>query len=402
MIELSPDQVKVKDAIVDFARNGADLLTVGGYAGTGKSTVVAEAIREMGADRPPIAFCALSGKAASVIQSKLVAAGVLREDDYCGTIHGLIYQLFDSKLKSQMQLARTEDGDDTRKPITAKMEMELQFSQKGLEKKYGLIVVDEASMMSEEILIDMQNTGLKILAVGDHGQLPPVKATNYLMKDPMVRLEKIHRQAENDPIVMVSRMAREDGKIPIGRYGDLVEKVRKTGDGSYMDPVGRDWMVLCGRNATRVYWNNQLRHKFGFKDHDVMIGERVICLKNNKELKIFNGMLGKVSTIFPSGQHWYNLSAEMETGPVFYGEVLKHQFGSQSTCFSYPPAGLGEMQVGDLFDWGWCITVHKSQGSEWDQVCVIEERFTPSDEDWRRWLYTAVTRAKKRLLVVGS
>ena len=401
-ITLSPDQEKVREAIVAFADSSDHLLTVGGYAGTGKTTVVAESIRALGQNRPPLAFCAFSGKAASVMQAKLTAAGVLRPSDYCGTIHGLIYNLLNSKLKTQMKQTMESEVLAARTPVTERMEMDLQFTQKGNKFKNGFVVLDEASMVSEDIFADMTATGARILAVGDHGQLPPVRATNYLMQNPMVRLEKIHRQAEGDPIIAMSRLAREDGKIPIGVYGDGVEKVRRTGDCEYADRVTRDWMMLCGRNATRVWWNEALRKRFGFTEHDVMAGERVICLKNNKELQIFNGMLGEVRGIQQSGAHWYNISVEMELGPIFNGQVLKHQFGSQSTLYSYPPAGINEYQIGDIFDWGWAITTHKSQGSEWDNVCVIEERFMSSNEDWCRWIYTAVTRARKQLLVVGS
>lgn len=401
-IILSPDQEKVRDAIVEFARGTEPLLTVGGYAGTGKTTVLAEAIKALGPDRAPIDFCAFSGKAASVMQAKLITAGVLRPSDYCGTIHGRIYNLVGSKLKTNIEKTMESNVDAVRTPIKERLEQTLSFTQNGGKSAGRFMVIDEGSMVSDEIFADVKKTGMRILLIGDHGQLPPVKSNNHLMKSPMVRLEKIHRQAEGDPIIRLSMLAREEGRIPIGNYGDGVDKVRRTGDCSYADRVTRDWMMLCGRNSTRVWWNETLRKRFGFADHDVMVGERVICLKNNKELQIFNGMLGEVRGIQQSGAHWYNIAVDMELGPVFNGQVLKHQFGSQSTLYSYPPAGIDEYQVGDLFDWGWCVTTHKSQGSEWDSVCVIEERFMPSNEDWCRWIYTAVTRARKRLLVVGS
>lgn len=400
-IELSQDQEKIREAIVEFAKSDKELLTIGGFAGTGKTTVVSESIRSLGPDRPEMAFCAFSGKAASVLRGKLLNAGVLRETDYCGTIHGLIYALTRSKLKGEISKVQIEE-EGKRTPIKEKMEMDLAFQKSGLLKKGTLVVMDEASMTGEDIFMDLMETGARVIAVGDHGQLPPVKASNYLMKDPMIKLEKIHRQAEGDPIIRVSRMAREDGKIPVGEYGDLVRKVRRTGDMGWSSPIQKDWMMLCGRNTTRVFWNNELRRRFGFTEHDVMVGERVICLKNNRDFDIFNGMLGKVTAVSPDGSHWYKMAVQMDGGVQFAGSCLKHQFGSQSTCYSYPPGALDEFAVGNLFDWGWCVTVHKSQGSEWDSVCVIEERFMPSNEDWCRWLYTAVTRAKKELLVVGS
>lgn len=404
MIELSPDQRRAQERILDFFEKGEDLLTFGGYAGTGKTTVVAESVRAMGPGRPPIAFCAFSAKAGAVLRSKLQAQNILRETDYCGTIHGLIYDLFAAKLKiakkSDHRLV-VESGKRT--PIKEKMEMDLAFQAKGgTERKYAYVILDEASMVGDEVFQDLAALGLPILAVGDHGQLPPVMASGGLMIDPMIRLEKIHRQAEGDPIIEVSRIAREVGRILCGEFGPGVKKIRATNDLSWTKNLNKEWMMICGRNTTRIFYNDHLRRLYGFKDHDAMVGERVVCLKNNHEKKVFNGELGIIRSLKSFADHWYLAGIEMESGEFFLGEILKHQFGSQSTCFSYPPANLSESEVGGLFNWGWCVTCHKSQGSEWDSVVVFEERTQPSHDDWKRWLYTAITRSKKQLLIVGS
>lgn len=406
-IILSEDQIKARDAVVAHVRgeSGQPLLTVGGYAGTGKTTVMAEAVRALGDEkREPLAFCAFSGKAVSVMRAKLERAGVLQEKDYCGTIHGLVYNLIGAWVK-QSEKAKSNQVDaprpGMRTPIKERLQMDLDFESAGNRGGYQAVFVDEGSMVGEDPFEEISNMGIPIVVFGDHGQLPPVKSSFNLLENPMIRLEKIHRQAEKSPIIQVSFLAREEGRIPIKDFGDGVRKVRAGSNLEWAQELTKDWVMLCGRNATRLFWNDRLRNQYGFKSHDLEVGERIICLKNSRDLGIFNGMMGTVRNVKPEGDHWYKLWADMDGGIDFADECLTHQFGSNSTLYEYPPANLGPSQVTNLFDWAWCITTHKSQGSEFENVCVMEERMG-SDDLWRRWLYTAVTRSKKNLLVVGS
>lgn len=406
-IELSPDQQKARDAVVaHLSGETGPLLTVGGYAGTGKTTVMSESVKAFGSGGDPIAFCAPSQKAADVMMGKLLTAGAFRVGfDHCGTVHSVAYDFRDSRQrfsKKAEESAAQNVVDGMRRPIEGRIEQELEFNKKLVRKRYRAIVIDESSMVNSDMFNELSSFGVPVVAFGDHGQLPPVKSDFNLMNNPMVRLEKIHRQAEASPIIHVAMLAREEGVIPVKDFGDGVRKVRAGSDLAWSQDLDREWIMLCGRNQTRAFWNNRLRACYGFKSHDVERGENVICLRNNRQARISNGLIGRVTSVSPSGPHWYRLSVDIGQGELFHGDVLKHQFGSQSTLYTYPPANLSEMDVQDLFDWAWCITVHKSQGSEWDSVCVMEERMGGSDDMWRRWLYTAVTRARRRLLVVGS
>lgn len=401
-IALSADQIKASEAIIaHISGKTGQILTMGGFAGTGKTTTLAASIG-MVTNRPNIAFCAFSGKAASVLKSKLNRAMALAPGDYVGTIHGLIYKPRHGN-SGGGTLTETDIETDKapveRKPIIGVQDQRMAFDLvEDIDQK--VIVVDEASMVNAEIFEDLKSFGRSIIAIGDHGQLPPVFGSFNLMENPMIRLEKIHRQAEGDPIIEVSRLAREDGRIPIGVYGPGVEKIQKTGSLNFADRIGLETMVLCGMNVTRVWWNNFLRTRHGFTSNDPEVGERIICLKNNREMEIYNGMTGQITSIVAKGQHWYKMGATFDQGNIYDGWCYKHQFGSVKTAFSVP--GMPAWQVGDLFDWAYAMTVHKSQGSEADDVVVIEERISRTDDDWRRWLYTAVTRSKKKLLVVGS
>lgn len=379
IIELTDEQRKAMDALVEYARNpDADNITMGGYAGCGKTTVIAEtrrALENVGA----VAFCAFTGKAAYVLKAKLGAAGTLRPNDYCGTVHGLAYKRVESRI----------DGKKRRLYFTRKRPDEFE---------YDLIIVDEASMLNEQLYADLLSFGRPIIAVGDHGQLPPVKGSFNLMERPVLRLETIHRQVADHPIIKVATMARKYGNIPVGVHGVGVRKVLGSKCLSGMDLTS--WMVLCGKNATRVYMNQGIRKTTSIVPR---LGDKLICLRNNREDGIFNGMIGyleEMSDVDESGEAPDDPDSKFGTirfdDFTWYGEMHMPQFGQQKTIQTY------DKDMGRLFDFGYCLTVHKSQGSESERVVLIEERFGPPDPAmYARWLYTGVTRAKSELLIIG-
>ncbi len=375
-LALTHDQEGAIQAILDFWREKGARLTMGGLAGTGKTTAIVEAVRRVSKkDRPMIAFCAFTGRAASVLRGKLEAAEVMDMGDYCGTIHSLIYT------------PKVRDGV-------------IIGWKKADVLPYDLIVVDEASMLTKILFDDLASFNIPILAVGDHGQLPPIGDTFNLMAEPDVRLETIHRQAAGDPIIKLSMIVREGGTIPVGRHGEFVSK---TINPNILDRVSdvSDPMILCGYNRTRTRLNRYVRRRLNISSPLPVVGERVICLKNNHNAGVYNGMIGYVVEVKEKGKDHLALKAKMDGGVDFNGDVWRHQFGAEQTIRPKDKQEAGYM--GDFFDWGYAMTVHKSQGSEAKRVVVFEERLPKAtDDDWKRWLYTAVTRARERLLVVGS
>jgi exodeoxyribonuclease-5 len=177
------------------------------------------------------------------------------------------------------------------------------------------------------------------------------------------------------------------------KVGELVENWRP------------DLLILCGYNATRIKLNNAIRQMRDYESPAPASGDRVVCLRNNRAKHIFNGMIGRVVRIVPGmgeeGEAWYEAEIELEGEDYTYsGYILRDQFGASTTVKSVPLAPDGER--GDLWDFGYALTVHKAQGSQSPAVLVFEERFSrSSDEDYRRWLYTAVTRAQSELIVIG-
>jgi exodeoxyribonuclease-5 len=195
-------------------------------------------------------------------------------------------------------------------------------------------------------------------------------------------------------------VVRETGRIGVGRHGDFVSKSR---DRNVLDRVGdiSDVMMLCGYNRTRTGLNAYARRRGGFTIPIPAVGEKVICLKNDHERGIYNGMIGTLKDVHEQDKDHFKICADMEGGTDFEGEVWRAQFGAERTIRAKDRHEAADM--GALFDWGYAMTVHKSQGSEAKRVVLFEERLpNSSDEDWRRWLYTGVTRARERLLVIGD
>lgn len=381
--DLSPDQAAALEAVLAWWRERrSQVLTVGGYAGTGKTTLlgaVAGALRAEPAP-PRIAFCCFTGKASIVLRDKLWRAKALHEE-YCGTIHGLIYQ------------ARTDErgrilGWRLREPH---------------EVEADLFVLDEASMVDAGMLDDLKSYGRPILAVGDHGQLPPVSGTVNLMERPDVRLERVHRQAEGNPIIRVSMMAREGRRVPFdsatGGDGSVTKAPRGTDVLGKLDSL-RATMLICGTNAVRMRVNAAARKLLGYAG-EPRAGDKVICLRNNRRLGIFNGMLGNLLEIAPSGEDHYRARILMDGGLDIEEVVFRHQFGQPKTINDWP--GILPFAMGERFDFGYALTCHKAQGSEASTVVVYEDcDWLRDEEQRRRWLYTAYTRAARRLVIVGT
>lgn len=392
-IVLSEEQQEVHDSILDwFEEYATDTITVGGYAGTGKTTLTSH-LRQTLLDVNPelrVAFACYTGKAALVLKEKLKANSALHKSDYCGTIHGLIYVPVLDEFNAIVGWERSQ------------------------EIPYDIIIIDEASMVDAAIWRDLNSYGLRIIAIGDHGQLPPVSGSFNLMDNPEFKLEEIHRQARGNPIIRLSILAREQGVIPPGDYSDTVRKIPR-GDHDTHDLLesvfaGFDpgTMVVCGFNKTRIGLNRRIRNALGFDEEDPMCGERLICLKNNRRAKggpIYNGMLGTLEELDPKhlgdDRHWFNAQIAMDGAERPYrGLISAHQFGLERTLQEVD--GLRPREIGDLFDWGYALTVHKAQGSQARRVLVFEERSRHWDDAvWRRWLYTAVTRAEEELYVIG-
>lgn len=389
MFELSKDQQKASQILLDFCKTQTkkqNFITLGGYAGTGKTTLISELRKQLNSIEPKlkVGFCAFTGKAVQVMKNKLIQNGAIFKKDDIGTIHSLIYRTI----------------EDERGAVLGWIKKEIE------ELDYDLIIVDEASMVDEKIWNDLMYYQIPIIAIGDHGQLPPISGNFNLMNAPELKLENIHRQAEGNPIIQVSILARENGKIPHQKWSKDVFKVNMGEAYEYYEDLFSSYdsetLILCNFNGTRLRLNQSVRKYLGFEEPTPQKNDRVICLRNNHEKQIFNGMQGYIKYIKPKTEVSYDVEIDMDGSLKYYnGLISKDQFNSEITLNninrSYKTQGL------DLFDFGYALTVHKSQGSQAKKVILFEERNKyQNDDDFKRWLYTAVTRAEEKLIIFGN
>jgi exodeoxyribonuclease-5 len=386
---LSYDQQKALHDLLDWYKKDKDQMpyvTLGGYAGTGKTTLLAYLRQKLAKSYPElkVGFASYTGKAARVLRNKLREHEAVESQDTVGTIHSLIYS-----------------------PITNEQEEIIGWKPKDKLDR-TLLIIDEASMVDAQIWRHLMSYKVPIIAVGDHGQLPPISGSFNLMQKPHLRLEEIHRQAKENPIIHLSIQIRETGQIDPGAYADTVRKFSRS------DSMGQEMMqellssyqpdtlILCGYNTTRKRLNAHVRSALGFTSPMPTSGDRVICLRNNHKKRIFNGMLGTITEIEQPNADWFRAEIAMEEEEKpFFGLISAQQFETKM-ALNFSQERKRIMQ-GDLFDFGYALTVHKAQGSQARKVVLFEERFKQMDDDqWRRWLYTAVTRAEEELYVFGG
>lgn len=335
-----------------------------GYAGTGKSTLAMHLAQHESGE---VAFAAFTGKAARVMRSKGCNGA--------RTIHTLIYN--------------TERDEETGE-ITV-----YRKARQDLEK-FSLIVIDECSMVNEEIGKDLLSFGIPVLVLGDPAQLPPVSGGGYFTAgQPDYLLTEVHRQAADSPIVQLATEIRE-GRARMSNTS--VDGLTIT-DRKNLDPAavtGAD-IILVGRNETRQKFNARMRELAGRTDKLPVKGEPLICLRNDKEKRIFNGDILTVAKT-RAGKKSIKLWMDDPEGgrPTTTVDVRKEFFDDDVAASKLP---FKEIRGTQQFTYGYAITCHKAQGSQWGNVCVFDES-AAFREDRDRWLYTAVTRAAEHLTLV--
>ena len=346
-----------------------------GYAGTGKSTL-ANHLSEL--QNENTVYGAFTGKASKVMR-----------DNGCvgaSTIHSLIYK-FDGE----------EEADDPETENTG--DPKFLWNPSGPCSEAGLIIIDECSMVDEDLASDILAYNKPILVLGDPGQLPPVTGAGYFTKgSPDAMLTDIHRQASGSPIIQLATDIRK-GKFDrsyCDKDGLLITAKRD------LDPEAAHNAdaLIVGKNATRNAYNDRMRVVKKFNQSKFPIkGETLICLKNDKQKKIFNGEIWEVdkraiSTTW-NGQSMRRMRLVDPDNRSRKITAIVHD------CFftreEKPHHSL--LRETQQFDFGYVITCHKAQGSQYPQVVVFDES-SVFRENEDRWLYTACTRAANNLTLV--
>lgn len=334
-----------------------------GFAGTGKTTLARHIADQADGN---VIFGSFTGKAAYVMRSKGCEGAT--------TIHAMIYR---------------PHAESTGESPT------FSINRDSPAKKANLIIIDECSMVDEDLGRDLLSFDTKVLVLGDPAQLPPVKGGGFFTNaEPDIMLEEVHRQAADNPIIAMSMDIREGKSINLGTYG--TSRVIRRSEIDADEILSAD-QVLVGMNRSRRLFNGRIRELRGFEGSLPSSGDKLVCLRNKKTKGLLNGSLWTVESLGgkKSSLLKMNLFPEDEMARTTVG-VRVHQafFEGKESELPYP-----QRRKSDEFDYGYALTVHKAQGSQWNNVVLFDESGA-FREHQSRWLYTAITRAAERIIVV--
>ena len=366
---------------IERYKNKEPYTCIAGYAGAGKSTLVSHIVEALNLKPEDVCYIAFTGKASLVLREKGCENSM--------TAHRLLYH---SK--------ELPDGTFEHKP------------KRHLDENYKLIVVDEVSMIPVEMWELLLSHHVHVIALGDPFQLPPIEGESEILAKPHVFLDEIVRQAQDSEIIRLTMDIRAGMPLIQHKGNEVIVIPKRQLNNFYYS--GAD-QIIAAKNITRSDINWKCRKiKFGENVPDYpMKDEKVICLKNYWNVlstqtdPLINGMIGNLSNI--SFQH--NIPKYNDLMTATFVIDKNNKFGNLS--MDYKLFAEGKQTINNenwtlfkgmpkpmLFDYAYCITCHKSQGSEFDKVLVFDEYMKGTNHS--RWLYTAATRAKKKLIIVSD
>jgi len=412
-------QRRAIEALVGFYFSDKMEFRLGGYAGTGKSFVISKFVEAVEADvnEKHREFERQTESQYSVLKYEFglndsVISGLLPDPD--GKI--AVRYLAPTGKASLELIKKGLDASTVHSflyvPVTEEDEngnVRLVFSKNNAAIRAAtldMVIVDEASMINYEIYRDLIELNVKIVWVGDHGQLPCINNPDTtrpdfsLMKDADFYLEHIHRYAGE--IANICKLAREGKNIRFGSYGKKVAKV-KWEDITEAHLLKVD-QIICGKNDTRKELNTYIRESKGFTSPLPVIGDKLIIKKNNSQLGLINGLFAECTKDVEfseinaaGGQFALSLETELDLSLEDIRFNLPFLIPDYSDKLEINKSKLYEL---DKVDYGYAITCHSAQGSQFPRPLVVDEPFG-DNEMRRRWRYTAYSRAQQKLIIVS-
>lgn len=393
-IELTKKQEEGLRIAIQRFNQGYKYTVISGFAGSGKSTLIKFIIDSLPVNpEKDVAYCAFTGKAATVLQSKGCQNAI--------TAHKLLY--------------RAKPMPNGTYKFYPRMVGEIE---------YRVIVVDEVSMLPRPMWEQLMMHDVYVLATGDPGQLPPINPEddNHVLDNPHVFLDEIMRQAQDSEIIRLSMHIREGN--PISTFDCAGEQVQIYDKNQVVSGM-YSWadQILCATNAQRTKINNFVRQQKGFGP-EPEVGDKIISLRNHwdfasssGEWALTNGSIGTIE---------YMTERPIWVPKYIYDKPIPYLFTDVSLDdgdkFNSIPIDYNSLKKGEMtlnpkqmyllnkqknlldapyeFAYAYAITVHKSQGSEWNRVLLFEEWFPNAIEEHKKWLYTGCTRAAEKLVVI--
>ena len=391
-MELTRKQEEGLKIALERHKNNEKYTTIAGYAGTGKSTLVKFIINALQVDPTKVAYATFTGKAAEVLRKK--------GNPNAMTLHRLLY---DSIPKSS--------GGFIRVP------------KKTLD--YTIIVVDEVSMVPKSMIDMLLAHRVYVIFLGDPFQLPQIDKNegHDLLDHPHIFLDEVMRQAAESEIIQLTMKIRNGEKIDFMNGKEVIIAPRAslvTGHLTWAD------IIICATNKTRHNMNRQKRELLGYsgvlEENESLLIKRnywEVCNENGDAL--VNGSIGTIKNVFESFRRIPSyVKSDIRDMPTIVGEFISDDgvsFGNiefdknfllkEEPCIDWRTSyQLGKLKnkIGDIIPkqatYGYAITGHCSQGSQWDKVLVIEESFPFDKVEHARWLYTAVSRSVEKCVLV--
>lgn len=367
---------------------GKRTFEISGAAGTGKTFLVRQLIEKIGLDLKDVMFMAYVGKATLALSKNGLPAK---------TIHSSICDIrYESMIDEDGNKIRKEDGTIAVKPVF--------YRKRYLPDNVKLLVVDEGRMVPEMLAEWIVSYNIPVVVLGDLNQLDPVFGAPYFLNDPDAILTEIMRQAKESPIPHLAKSILKGAYIKPGTFGDgQITILADDFDANFLKPD----IVICGKNRTRKILNDYIRRNLlGMNTNQPLVGDKLICRKNDwnkvnyEGVPLVNGMIGRIRDInyerLTKNVMRIDFAPEDFEDPFFDVEMDRKTFKIAEDDETYTKP----YSLYDIFEYGYVITCHLAQGSQYDSVMVKYEYLGGGSRKQQQWLYTAVTRAIKNLTLI--
>lgn len=383
--DLTDEQTRLVDKAVDQLRHGSKLFQYAAPAGCGKSIVLHVIIQELGLTEEEVAPMAYMGSASMVMRK--------HGFDNAKTCHSWLY--YPAKIKVPGEY--DEHGDPVYK---------IQFKPKPLNMFISLIAIDEGSMIPMSIRKVIEESNIPVIVCGDLDQLQPIGGDPAYLTGPNVeRLTHIMRQRANSSIVTISNMLRQGIRPQPGDYGDvLVIPFEEVNNQMLLNSE----IILCGYNQTRENMTNYIRDLLGYKSQLPFPGEKVICRENNwnemsGDINLVNGLVG---TCLSQGNSVNRMKDSktfyMDFAPSIFPDSVFKDLKCDYNYFVSDHIGRQEIKQNERFrtfikktnkfEFGYVITTHMSQGSQYRNGMYFEQFFPGDSAQQNKLNYTGITR----------
>lgn len=387
-MKLNEQQAQAIEALRKWWYNGnKQVFQISGAAGTGKTTLIRYLINEIKLEHDEVLFTAFVGKA---------TLAMTRNGLNAKTLHSAICYCKDEPVLDENGNVVTEYNRRVTKRVFTR--------RRKIDPRIRLIVVDEGSMVPAKMADWLLKFKVPIIVLGDLNQLPPVIGDSFFLKEPDVVLTQIMRQSSESPIPYFAQNVLQNGTKCLSPGLQIGDKINVLSKADITPELLKDYdVIICGTNKTRNNLNTYIRERiYGRTQEYPVIGDKLICRENDwtfsvDDVYLINGLIGYVTDIDLESISDYTMKID------FKPEFMDNEFKNVTLDRIYMGLSPNDKRFYrsnyHKFEYGYAITCHLSQGSQYNRVLVFNESFGTAEER-RKWLYTAVTRAIDKVTIL--